>query len=314
LYFQRLDGACALVGSTVHFIDTYHTSLTNNAMPHMVWAATSFGLVYISRTTDSYFYFTQVDVDGTAIGSTTQPSWGRVPKMVWTGSEYGMTWLDNAGSSSQTRFMIMNADGSERVAWMRVDDSLGYNYGQTLTWTGSEFGVFWRHGGTDGNIHFTRVTPGGSEVGSDQVVVSTSGSSLSPKVTWSGSEFGLAWRDDTPGTFQPYFKRLSPTGSTVGSEVRVASMGGDANVGSLLWTGSEYAIVWSEDIGGATRVYFNLISPTGAIARTEIPVTGTTSNGVGPYMTWTGNEFGVTYRDDADGTWDVMFNRIGFCD
>ncbi|MBW2263715.1 MAG: putative metal-binding motif-containing protein, partial [Deltaproteobacteria bacterium] len=33
LYFQRLDGAGALVGSTVHFIDTYHTSLTNNAMP-----------------------------------------------------------------------------------------------------------------------------------------------------------------------------------------------------------------------------------------------------------------------------------------
>jgi hypothetical protein len=261
-----------------------------------------------------HMYVNRFDVDGAATGSAIDHGTGRWPNLVWTGSEYGMCWIDGATSTAQTRFMILSADATERVASFRVDGTLGNNYEARVSWTGSRYGVFWRHGATDLDIHFNLITPEGSVAPTEVHSVENTHASMQPRPAWSGSEFGIGWSDDRHGSNQPYFVRLDPDGIAIGTDIRISLHGGTGNLDSLVWTGSEYAAAWTESTTGLFVGYFNTISPTGVVTGTEMTLTDSTSNAHGVFMAWTGSELGLVYRDDADDDYDIMFNRIGFCD
>ncbi len=314
MYFQRIEGDGTLTGSNVWLGNTIHSGGTTSSSPHITWGSTDFAIVWMEDDSDFQTYFNRFDIDGSALASASEQEQGRWPILAWSGSEYGMTWTYGATSTAATRFKILSEDGTERTTWSTVDGGSGNNYEAKVAWTGSEYGVFWKHGASASDIHFIRVTTTGSTSPSVIFAVDTTGESMQPRPTWSGSEFGLGWSDDRHGSHQPYFERLGPTGTVIGTELRVSLHGGTGYLDSLVWTGSEYAVAWTESTTGLFRGYFNTIGPTGTISGTEMTLTGTTSNALGIFMIWTGSEIGLVYRDDEDGSHDIMFNRIGFCD
>ena len=71
--------------------------------------------------------------------------------MVWTGSEFGVSWYDNRDGNYMIYFARIGADGAKIGSDVRVTYDSPECRSPSLTWTGSEFGVSWTDIKDDGD-------------------------------------------------------------------------------------------------------------------------------------------------------------------
>jgi hypothetical protein len=78
--------------------------------------------------------------------------------LVWTGSEYGVSWFDERDGNYEIYFARLDALGNKIGSDVRVTNDPLESSGPSLVWTGSEYGVSW-HDFRDGNyeIYFARL-------------------------------------------------------------------------------------------------------------------------------------------------------------
>ena len=84
--------------------------------------------------------------------------------------------------------------------------------------------------------------------------------------------------------------------------------------GHMVWTGSQYAILWgiySEGDGGSSHVYLTRLNALGDLMGTTHVVTSTKAGCPVNALGWTGSEFGVFWDDDPDSYLGYRFTRAG---
>jgi hypothetical protein len=182
----------------------------------------------------------------------------------------------------------------------------------TLVWSGSEYGVSWydnRDG--SGEIYFARVDAAGGKVGSDVRVTNDAAYSYSPSLAWTGDGYGVSWYDNRDGNFEIYFARLDALGTKIGSDVRLTNDGAWSYLCSLVWTGSEFGVAWTDlrDTYGYEKVYFARIDALGNKIGSDIRVTHEMAVTSWSSLVWNGDGYGLTYTL----TGGMDFARIG-CD
>lgn len=130
-------------------------------------------------------------------------------------------------------------------------------------------------------------------------------------IAWTGSEFGVAWQENRDGNEEIYFARVSDAGSKVGGDVRVTDAAGASYLPTVIWTGTEYALCWTDEREGSRDVYFTRLSGDGTEVGSDVRVTTDGHSSRRSVIAWSGSEYGLTWSDERNGNWEVYFARLG---
>ena len=282
----------------------------------ITWTGTEYGVCwYDERDTDSNIYFCRINSAGIKQGSDVKVSGAALmdvlttSSITWNGSdsEFGIAWSYN---SYEMYFARINSFGVKQGSEVNITDAGGSSYNPSLIWNGSEYGLAFtdtRDG--PGEIYFARIDSAGIEVGSEVNLSSNTTSSGLPRVAWNGSEYGITWNEIISGQREVYFNRFDSSGSPQGTAIRVTINTGNSDDPTIVWTGTDYGICWTDDTPDNYEVYFSKLSSTGAVKISPKRITDAVNLSSAPNIYWSGSEFNVIWYDSRDGT-DVYYARI----
>jgi hypothetical protein len=150
----------------------------------------------------------------------------------------------------------------------------------------------------------TCTTP--SKLGSDVRVTTADFISERPSLVWNGIDYGLLWKDSRNGDQEIFFTHMTTAGTKVGTEVSVTGPCSDCINPRLVWNGSEYGAVWSQN----GNITFRRLNRSGAViggAATLVDPAGFSADE--PDLVWTGSEYGVVW-DQFISAQEVRFARL----
>jgi hypothetical protein len=195
------------------------------------------------------------------------------------------------------------------------------DYDATIAWTGQEYGVTWSdwRSGYTREIYFARLDASGNKLGADTRISSHSDEAGYPWIVWTGTEYGLAWEDYRQGGGGIYFVRIDAGGNRIGEDVRVSDPDGSSFYfhidPTLVWTGHDYGVAWSNETSGNFDVYFARLDAQGNRIGDTLLVRNSTGHAYLGDLVWNGQEFGIAWSDYREGSFpneiEVYFARIG---
>ena len=314
-YFVRLDAAGNKIGDNIQLTadDYYDCSL--------VWTGAEYAFAGADhRTGNAEIYFIRLNMDGTKIGSdlrvTSSSANKAYPSLAWSGSQYGVTWIDNRDGNYEIYFARVSAGGQKLGADVRVTFDAAENYHPRLAWNGSLFGVVFedeRGGGFNPEIYFNRISASGTVLGPELRI--TTNVAYGPEVEASAGNFLLAWTDFI------YYKQIftglvSGAGAVLGPYQQITYapyLTAVQSSSALTPIGPQFGLVWEEkDYEAASRIRVAMLTQEGD---TLGPFSGDISTATAtfrpPALAWTGSQFGVAWSDDRLGIAEVFFTRAG---
>jgi hypothetical protein len=282
--------------------------------PSLVWAGTGFAVTWDDDSiADLEIYFARISAAGGGIGAdlrvTNAPFESYLASLAWTGSGFGVSWVDFRDGNSEIYFARISSTGAKNGADLRVTGNPSGSYRPSLAWTRSEFGITWqdeRDGSANPEIYFARVSAAGAKIGNDLRLTTSPGASSNPSLAWTASEFGVTWQDNRNGNNEIYFTRVSAAGAKIGAEIRLTNAPGSKVSPSLVWAGSEFGASWVDGRNGNREIYFARISGSGAKIGDDLRVSPGSADGADTSLAWTGSEYGVSWTDFSN----VYFARI----
>jgi hypothetical protein len=148
-------------------------------------------------------------------------------------------------------------------------------------------------------IYFARLTEEGTMIGSVLRVTTASSYSRRPDIAWSGSEYVLVWEDwrDFPGDI--YMARISPSTGMVGTDMNVVDTAEHSWYPSIVHTGSELGIAWSEYYVDNFEMQFGRFAYDGTAIGTSRRLTTTSEESLRADLVFTGTEFGLAWCEST---------------
>jgi hypothetical protein len=169
-----------------------------------------------------------------------------------------------AGSLAGSNFPICNVSVDVSSTETLDRSSVAYNPQR------GEYLVVW-HATTRAsstNVYGRFVSAAGTALGSPFAIAETSGMELAPSVAFDGTanQYWVAWTDlGTGSTGNIHLRRLSPTGTPVGTDTVVNTAGAVAFGARVAWGGGRCLVVWTSDPGGGNAyIYFRAYDGNGA--------------------------------------------------
>ena len=207
IYIARISAAGVKQGADVRVT----TSAGSSVNPSIAWNGTEYGVTWgDDRNGNFEIYFTRLSSTGVKVGGdirvTTAPSTSNFPWLVWTGSEYGVSWQDARTGNFDIFFARLSTTGDKVGADVNLTQDAVSSEVSSLAWIGTEYGVTW-YDQHEGNfeIYFARLSPAGEIVGGALRVTNALGTSALPVLAWSGDRYGVSWDDTRDGSVEIYF-------------------------------------------------------------------------------------------------------------
>jgi len=288
--------------------------------PAMVWTGSGYGVVWEDhRDGDAKIYFARLSATGGKIGGDVRVSEGpgpsRSPRLAWNGAEYGVVWVDaRSGIDNEVYFNRLDAAGTRLGADVRLTEPGFGGTSPDIAWNGSEYGVVW----SDVDLYFARVDRTGLLIGDAIRVTAPPGGGGRPSIVWTGADYGIVYtRSDSYGAFREIrFARVDGSGHVLAVDMLVTSTpvendGYGPFPASLVWTGSEYGLVWRDlRISGNPELFFARLTATGAKIGDDVRITNDPANLRRPSLAWTGLEYAVAWPDARDGNFEIYLARL----
>lgn len=171
------------------------------ALPSLVWNGDGFGLAWAdARAQRVDVYFERLSREGARVGAEVAVTRGAgehlLPRMVFAGTEYGITWTDviDDGDDLAVGFARVGSDGARRGDPMRLSGSDDLNFGGAVAWDGHAYGVTWTSASTRGamSLQFTRIVPDQRPTAVRVLERNALPIGLSA-IAWDGREFGVSY-------------------------------------------------------------------------------------------------------------------------
>jgi hypothetical protein len=250
VYFARISKFGAKIGTDINL--TNSSSISRS--PSLVWDNEHDNYAVAWDDTEdgvTAIYFALLDSKGQKIAGsekritdTDSNAWD--PSLVWTGSEYGLAWIDfrNTGDG-QIYFARLNSSGNKITNSEKAithNDSNCNN--PSLVWADNEYGVAWEDYRPINNyeVYFARIDNAGIISPPGEIIISEgniSGRSTDPVLVWTGSEYGMAWSyNHSAGDIK--FARINSDGQKIDPPGIINAMPASGSKLSLTWTGSNY--------------------------------------------------------------------------
>jgi hypothetical protein len=179
----------------------------------------------------------------------------RIPSLAWSGTEWGVAWEDVRDGNFEIYFTRVSAAGAEVGGDVRVTDDPAVSSAPVLAWSGTEWGLAWDEE-RDGNreIYFATIGADGT-VGTPVRVTADGAISSDADLVWNGSGWTIVWRDARDGNDEIYAVRLDADGARIGDDSRLTTSDGRSWHPKLVWTGTQYGLLWEEATDPAAAPY-----------------------------------------------------------
>jgi hypothetical protein len=292
------DPTCALPDKVSGDRNLTPSRFSNAEQQKLIWTGTEYALVmedWDHSLHAKHVFFMRLNEDGSSKGAPVRVSSeaandgvGR-PSVAWNGSEYGVAWSDGRHDRrTEIYFARVGADGVKIGDDVRITNALWAKGRPTLLWNGFEYGLFWRDdrlaGPGSSGVYFTRLGADGQPL--IPAVRLFDGQVFS--ALWNGEQY-LVLRGTFPGTV---FNLVDVDGTLIGPDRLVVQ---PAWALAAQWTGNGYALAWSDRRHGNRDIYFALFDEVGNRTSAEIQVTGDPGDEDTPSLSFTGEQFGVSY-------------------
>ncbi|MBW2261031.1 MAG: hypothetical protein JRG91_03580 [Deltaproteobacteria bacterium] len=251
-----------------------------------------------------------VEPSDTQITDTDSASLSDELTVVWTGSQYAMSWVDDRHGNAEIYFVRLSPLAEVTGGVVRITDDGGASVGPSLAWSGSQFGLSWTDD-RDGNeeIYLALIDPDGSKVDGDVRLTDASGASVDSSLVWGNVEFAVSWSDDRDDDQEIYFL-LVAADATPGTAARLTDSSGASARPSLAWAAGGYGVSWDDDRGASHEIYFARVSAAGEKTGSDVRITDADGTSVDSSLAWAGDQYGVGWTDHRDGNDEVYFARI----
>ncbi len=164
-----------------------------------------------------------------------------------------------------------------------------------------------------GDVYFAPLDKQGRRQGGDVRITSTPGTTTHPAMTFGANRWGLVYADDSVDNLELYFRAIAPSGQPLGVPVRLTTAPGSSDWPDVVWTGTEYAMVWEDSRAGPTNgdLYFMRFDASGTRLGNEVQLTTDATRQAYPILKWSGQGYGVAWTDWRDGNREIYFRRLG---
>jgi len=225
---------------------------------------------------------------------------------VWTGSEYGISWVSEPADNYGIYFTRLNAEGERLSDNNRINNGRDFVGNPTVAWNHSnrEYGVVWASlSSSDDNdkaIRFTTVNEQGVRSG-DVISLEEEGYLLEPTLVWNETvaRYGVSWSFESAQFArdrQISFLQLERNGNKFGED----SIIGSGAVLSMLWTGEEYVVHGWMKIEGHTTKRFSRHNEGGELIGEVVNLKDSMGGPPNSTMVLAGEEFGVVWYTSED--------------
>jgi predicted 3-demethylubiquinone-9 3-methyltransferase (glyoxalase superfamily) len=273
------------------------------AWTRQTWTGSEFGLIWsrIERIGDAWEQGTFLSIIEPAgmeireevLTSTADRLPDVLPDVHWTGSGYGLFWLQGSGDGVALVYTLLDANG---VVEREPRDVLVVQHVSeySTVWTGSGYGIAWRGMRDDAmGLYLSTVDDSGHMSGE-----SFCGEYYSrPSTAWTGSVINVAFER---GERELGFISARATGEIMMNRVLYScSEGSSAFCPTLEWTGSELGVAFSlkEWSTGEGDVYFVKATADGDLASEIVQATTIEGWTTGSDLEWTGGLFGLSWTE-----------------
>jgi hypothetical protein len=242
------------------------------------------------------------------------------PSALWIGSEFAVVWsTKHSSDTSKIHCCRIDRGGSIVSSSITVSGLVDTATWPDAVWTGSEIGVTWQQEFKGALISFSPDTIPTREplIYSNDYCISDGDTCLFyPKITWSGSEYGLIWFSaglgDAPQGVA--FTRVSPDMYEIEDDSLISEVDPDWDGAecrpNIMWTGSEYAVVWAYDkvrndhypVGYYGSVlHLSRLDPEGSKVGDDVLLREEGRLHISaPSLAWTGSELGISWLQWED--------------
>jgi hypothetical protein len=235
------------------------------------------------------------------------------PDLVWTGSVFGLFWLQYGIETLDLHFTRLDGNGLQTGPDVALTSWPGSVNTYSSVWTGADFAVVWDHySGTDDDreVFLIRLDSGGGRRGMDTRISTAPGYSGYPAIAWNGSEYAIAWEDDRDGNVEIFFRLVDAAGVPLTPEIRITNTAGESYDPKIVWTGSDYLLVWSDNTSGVFMVQRTRLDRSGKPLSEPVAITDGPMGGYASRLVRSGPEVGLFWSEDAWPIGDLYFTRL----
>jgi hypothetical protein len=259
--------------------------------------------------------------------ATSQAQWTSAQRLTWTSgwSEWPASAFDSSGNLHAA--WTDNTTGHYEVYYKEgMNGGTTWTTARRLTWassfsssvamaidTADNIHLVWCDlPPGNGEIYYKKSTDGGKTWTASKRLTWTPGSSEDPDITVDSlGNIHVVWEDATPGNYEIYYKKSTDGGLTWMASERLAWTSGPSylpKIGSH-WSGWLY-VVWQDDTGGGTEVYFKKGSIGGLGWSAIQRVSWTSGNSASPALAvdFSGN-LHLAWIDDTPGNPEVYYSK-----
>ena len=145
------------------------------------------------------------------------------------------------------------------------------------------------------NITAQMVSQTGSLVGSRISIGRTGGL---PLVAFDGTNYLMVWTDDaTYPNDDIYGQFIGTSGALVGSPFAISTAAGEQEMGYIAFDGTNYLVVWDDYRNPDSDIYGQLVSTSGSLVGSEIPISTASFNQKDPAVAFDGTNYLVVWND-----------------
>jgi hypothetical protein len=159
---------------------------------------------------------------------------------------------------------------------------------------------------------FVLLSRDGTRLGEERAVTRVNADTFSGPVVWTGRRLASAWEDRRDGAFEIYFNRFDAEGDKLGPDLRLTHVDDFSLRPSLLFTGTDFVIVWGDRRHGVDgyRIYGQRVDLAGALLGANVELTPSGLDAETPRLAQTHAGLGMVFNVEGAGGRQVAFRTL----
>ena len=264
LFYERIKSDATMDNLTIL---KYLTGIVDKSA--IVTRGSKFGVAFTDSAVDpslNYIYFCEVKSDGALntppVNLCNTLSNNSLNSSIATDeSKYAVAFSNNSGEIYEIYVAIMDSDGGID-SLKKISENCSNGLAPDIVYGNNEYGLVYQDQvGGHFDIFFQRVSKSGSKNGGRFNISSNFGDSKNPQIVFNGKEYGVVWQDDSLGSSDIFFARISSEGQLIEPQSVIAGADQALQNPDISWSGSNYGygITWHKYDSSNTEVYFTTV-------------------------------------------------------
>jgi hypothetical protein len=298
-----------------------HSRFTNadfeSEFPSIVWNGSMLGVTWMDgRDGNQEVYFRTNDMSTGAPGRetrvTSSADWDDHPKLCWTGSEFGLSWIHESKNKFSLMFRRMDASGGTLGSAKTLIRGAHLGKDTVITSTGAGYGIITSEfKGSTGvsDLVFRYIDETGKQQGDAVTITSGPGVKTPANMVVLGSDFGLFYLNASNDSVN--FQKIDPFGNPRGSALQLNLPGTKCGVPVAATNGKLTVAVWPQNVESGQEIMVALLDGNGNLSQAPFSLTTPGTNRPNVAVASGPRGFGVAWMGINDEGRALYFKGLG---